>query len=349
MKALVTGANGLIGLALVRALLQRGHDVRALLRDATRGEALAGVAEHAMGDVLTGTGLDAASEGCDVVFHTAALFAYGSNVPKLHALAVDGTENVLCAAERAGVNRVVVTSSSVVFGHSEAPEPISERQLIDAAGEAPYVAAKLSQHRRALELGQSLGLDVRLACPTMTIGPTTSRLGPSNGLIVAYLADPLGCTYPGGCNLVTARDVAHGHVLIAERGDAGESYLLGGENLTWQQIHTRIAALAGIAPPRLRLNRTLSYLAATAEELRAAYKHQQPHSTREQAGMVGRYYWYLHAKVAKLGYAPAPAQEALVGTLSWLAMSPHISREVRANMHLAAEVHQYRAVQRSAP
>jgi len=281
-----------------------------------------------------------------VVFHTAALFAYGGDAPALHALAVAGTENVLRAAARAGVKRAVVTSSSVVFGHSETPAPISEGTLTDPANEPPYVAAKLSQHRRALELGDALGIDIRLACPTMTLGPTTSRLGPSNGLIVAYLADPLGCTYPGGCNLVAARDIANGHVLIAERGEAGESYLLGGEDLTWQQIHARIASLAGVSPPRLTLNRTLSYLAATAEELRAACAHEPPHSTREQAGMVGRYYWYSHAKAAKLGYAPAPAQQALVETLSWLAASPHISREVRANMHLAADIHHFRAAQR---
>jgi len=345
MRALVTGASGLIGVVLVHALSQRGHDVRALLRDATRGEMLVGAAKYAVGDVLSGAGLDAACKGCNIVFHTAALFAYGGNAQELHALAVGGTSNVLRAAARAGVKRVVVTSSSVVFGHSDTAEPIEESALIDPTGEPPYVAAKIAQHKRTLELGHSLGLDVRLACPTMTIGPTTSRLGPSNGLIVAYLADPFGCTYPGGCNLVAARDVADGHVLIAERGEAGESYLLGGENLTWQEIHTRIAALAGVAAPRLRLNRTLSYIAAAAEELRAAYVDEAPRSTREQAGMVGRYYWYSHAKAAGLGYAPAPTQEALVETLSWLAASPHIKREVRANMHLAHEVHRFRAAQ----
>ena len=346
MKALVTGATGLIGLALARALLDRGHEVRALLRHAARGEALPAMAKPMVGDVLSGAELDAACEGCDVVFHTAALFSYGGDASALHALAVGGTENVLRAAARAGVKRAVVTSSSVVFGHSEAAEAIGEGALTDPAGEPPYVAAKLVQHRRALELGSTLELDVRLACPTMTIGPTNSRLGPSNGLIVAYLADPFGCTFPGGCNLVAARDVADGHVLIAERGAAGESYLLGGENLSWQEIHARIAVLAGVAPPQLRLNRTLSYLAATGEELRAAYMDETSRSTREQAGMVGRHYWYSHAKAAGLGYAPAPAQAALVVALSWLAASPHISREVRAKMHLSAEVHRYRAAQR---
>ncbi len=209
--------------------------------------------------------------------------------------------------------------------------------------EPRYVAAKIAQHRLAEELAERLDLDVRFACPTMTIGPTHSRLGPSNGLIVAYLVDPFGCTFPGGCNLVSARDVAAGHLLIAEHGTAGDSYLLGSQNLTWRDIHSTIAELAGVAPPRVELNHSLAFLAATGEEVRAAVGGHAPLSTREQAAMVGRYYWYSHAKAAALGFAPAPARQALVETISWLAASPHITREVRAGMRLANDIYRFRS------
>jgi dihydroflavonol-4-reductase len=259
-------------------------------------------------------------------------------------VAVTGTANMLAACARMGVHRVVVTSSSVVFGQRETANCIDETAgLAGDIGEPPYVAAKIAQHRRALELAAVLKLDVRLACPTMTLGPTAGRLGPSNGLIVTYLADPFACTYRGGCNLVTARDVATGHVLIAEQGAPGEAYLLGSENLTWQQIHAAIAELAGVAPPRLELNQTLAFLAATAEELHAAIGDRIPLSTREQVSMVGRHYWYSHTKAAALGYAPVSARAALIETISWLAASSHISREIRAGMHLAADIHRFRA------
>ncbi len=353
MKALVTGAAGLIGAHLVRALLARGWQVRALVRETSRRDSLAGLpVEIAIADVLNaGRELDLACAGCDIVFHTAAHFAYsGIDAATLHATAVTGTETVLAACARMGVPRVVVTSSSVVFGHRDAATCVDEMAgLASGDGEPPYVAAKIAQHRRALELGVALKLDVRLACPTMTLGPTGGRLGPSNGLVVAYLADPFGCTYPGGCNLVAARDVANGHALIAEHGAPGESYLLGSENLTWQQIHTAIAELAGVAPPRLELNRTLTFLAATAEELRATMDGRAPLSTRGQAAMVGRYYWYSHRKAAALGYAPGPARAALIEAISWLAASPHISREVRAGMHLAADIYRFRAAARGEP
>jgi dihydroflavonol-4-reductase len=346
MKAVVTGAAGLIGTNLVRALLDHGHDVRALVRRSTRRDALAGLpVTYVVADVLRADrDLDVAIADCDIVFHAAAHFAYaGFSSKELHDTAVTGTENVLRASARTGVPKVVVTSSSVVFGHNNAGAWIDERaDLARGNDDPPYITAKIAQHRRALELADMLRLDVRLACPTMTLGPTSTSLGPSNGLVVAYLADPFACTFPGGCNLVSARDVASGHVLIAERGVRGESYLLGSQNLAWQQIHAMIADLAGVAPPRLELNRTLTFLAATAEEMRAAFSDRTPLATREQATMVGRYYWYSHAKAASLGYAPTSARNALVETISWLARSPHITREIRAGMHLGADIYRFR-------
>jgi dihydroflavonol-4-reductase len=345
MKVLVTGAAGLIGARIVRALIDHGHTVRALIRDASRCDQLL-AADWVTADLLDPTAdLEAACGGCDIVFHTAAHFAYtGVTITDLHDTAVTGTDRLLQACARAGTRRAIVTSSSVVFGYSDrATERDETAGLASGDSEAPYVRAKIEQHRRSLELGARLGLDVRLACPTMTLGPTTARLGPSNGLVAAYLADPFACTFPGGCNLVAAHDVARGHLLIAQYGAPGESYLLGSQNMTWPQIHSLIAELAGIAPPRATLTHTLAFLAATADELHAALRGRTALSTREQAQMIGRHYWYSHAKAAALGYAPSPARNALVETISWLAASPHILRETRINMHLSPDIYRFRA------
>jgi dihydroflavonol-4-reductase len=297
-----------------------------------------------------GEDLDAACAGCDVVFHTAALFSYTDDREQLHSIALTGTNAVLRACARQGVPMVVVTSSSVVFGYSDTASELSESAALASGDDEPaYVAAKIAQHRHALHLGQTLKLDVRLACPTMTIGPTNSRLGPSNGMILAYLSDPLGCTYAGGCNIVSARDVALGHLLIARQGAAGGSYILGSQNLSWRQIHGLIAELSGMPPPRLQLSHASAFLAAAAEEMRAGIAGRQPLSTREQATMVGRHYWYSHAKAAALGFAPKPAHDALVETISWLAASPHISREVRTGMRLSAEIYRFRSSAMGAP
>lgn len=343
MKALVTGANGLIGANLVRELLAQGAGVRALVRESSDLAALAGLdVEILRADVSRHPeAVGQAVAGCELVFHTAMHFSYDRRrADELLAAATHGTENLLRAAAAEGVRRVVLTSSSVVFGHSTNPVVLDESSpLASAEGEGAYVSAKIRQDALALELGKSLGLEVVAVCPTVSVGPHGTALGPSNGLIIAYLADPFRLTFPGGCNVVSTADVAAGHWLAATRGGPGQRYLLGSENLTWPALHALIAELAGVEPPQVELNHGLTYLAATAEELRARVAGRTPLSNREQAAMVGRYYWYSHAKAAAIGYRPRPARRALAEALSWLAMSPHVSRELRAGLRLHDEVY----------
>jgi dihydroflavonol-4-reductase len=345
VRIAVLGASGLIGAHVVRSAITAGHDAVAVLRPTSNLAALQGLAvptRHA--DVL-GRPDELAEKiaDADAVVHTAAMFTYSGDAAKLHDLAVRGTETVLRAAKVAGVRRIVVTSSSVVFGHTTIPRVIDETAgLADPAGEPPYIAAKIAQHRQALELAEALDLDLVLACPTMSIGPHATTLGPSNGAIVAYLSDPLRLTFPGGCNLVSARDVGAAHVMLVERAKAREAYLLGSGNLTWTDIHAFIGELTGVGGPHVELNHFLAYCAATAEELRARLAGRPALSSRQQASMIGRFYWYSHTRAATLGYAPTPVREALIEAISWLASSSHIVREVRASLRLADEIYFHR-------
>ena len=173
----------------------------------------------------------------------------------------------------------------------------------------------------------------------MSVGPHGASLGPSNGLVTSYLADPLRLTWAGGCNIASVADVAAGHLLLAERGAPGQRYVLGGENLEWREIHALIADLAGVEPPRAAASAVACYSLAVAEEARARLTGRAPLATRAEARMVGRYYWYSHARAAALGYSPRPARQALAEAIAWLAASPHVSREARAGMRLSREVH----------
>lgn len=340
MKALVTGANGLIGAHVVRALLRGGYHVRAFVRPTADLAALAALpVERHEGDVRDADAVRAAAAGCDLVIHTAVPFAYAGQVDEdLDDTATRGSSNVVAAARAAGVARVVVTSSSVVFGHRDRPDVSDESaDLAVAAGEPGYVAAKIRQDMATLQGADELGVDVVLACPTMAVGPFGTRLGPSNGIIVQYLSDPLRSTFPGGINVVAAEDVGSGHVLLAEAARPGQRYLLGGQNLTWPQAHRLIAELAGVPPPRWTATRAAAFVGATMEELRAALGGRAPLATREQATMVGRYYWYRHERAAALGYRPRDPRQALGAAVAWLAASPHIPREIRATMHVHAD------------
>lgn len=342
MKALVTGANGLIGANLLRELLRDGHEVVGLVRptgDLTYIKRLP--VRLSFGDVLDPSSLAAAAAGCDVVFHTAVHFAYWGHDPSdLARTAVDGSRNVLVAAQQAGAGRVVMTSSSVTLGASFAPEVRDEDYTAEAsAGEPAYVLAKIAQEREALDVARRLGVELVIACPTMSVGPFGTSLGPSNGVIASYLADPLRLTWAGGCNIVSVCDVARGHILLAERGVPGERYVLGSENLEWRAIHTCVAALAGVPPPGTTASAVNCYWVALAEEARAKLTGAAPLATRSQAKMVGRFYWYSHARAARLGFAPRPAVDALADALAWLAASPHLSRETRTRMRLQRSVH----------
>lgn len=349
MKTLVTGANGLVGANLVRALVGAGHEVTGLVRPTADRSAVEGLPLRlAVGDVLAADTLADAFREQDVVFHTAVAFSYWGGEPgEITRTATAGSLNVLATAAAAGVRRVVMTSSSVVLGAGYAPQIRDEdAQAEDDTGESDYVLAKIAQERAALEAAERLGVEVVFACPTMSVGGFASRLGPSNSVITSYLADPLRLTWAGGCNIASVRDVAAGHVLLAEHGEPGARYVLGGENLTWRSIHAVIAELAGVAPPAAQASALSCYAIAAAEEARAQLTGRPPLATRAQARMVGRYYWYSHSRAAALGYRPRPARNALAEALAWLAASPHVSRETRATMRLAREVHEARRARR---
>jgi dihydroflavonol-4-reductase len=361
MRALVTGATGLVGSHVVRALLQRGGAVRVLLRPSSDTSAIDGLdVERCVGDVLDPATLRAAVSGCGTVFHAAAHFSYwGLSDAELNTTALAGTSNVLEAAAAAGVRRVTVTSSSVVFGSSGEAVLRDERSVAGRDEQSlqngeqsrqndeqsrqnvlgvPYIESKIRQHHLALDRGRELGLEVVLVCPTVVVGPCAARLGPSNAVLTAYLEDPFRLTFPGGANVVSAADVGRAHVLLSAQGETGEAYIVGGENLEWPALHAMVSELCGTAGPFLTVNHTQSYVAAFVDEVRARLVDRAPATTRTQASMVGRYFWYSHAKAGALGYRPVPARAALATALSWLVASRHISREARTRLLMSGEV-----------
>lgn len=343
MKVLVTGANGLVGANLSRELLRKGYEVYAMVRRGSDLRSLEGLPVSLVyGDIFDSGSLQRACHGMHWVFHTAAVFTYfGYSSKQLHDIAVDGTASVIEACHRCGVARLVFTSSSVTMGSSKQKQLRNEACDPDREN-APYLQAKIKQEQQAFTLANSLGLEVVAVCPTMSVGAHGYKLGPSNGLIITYLSDPFRMTFPGGCNIVSIKDIARGHLLAAQQGQNGERYLLGSENLSWPQLHTIIAELCGLPPPRIELNHTASFLAATAEELACRLVGKSPLTTRDEAQMVGRYYWYSHARAAALGYQPMPARQAIIEAIAWLIGSEHVSRKLRSTLSPSREVYQAR-------
>lgn len=343
MRALVTGANSLIGSNLVRLLCNQGHSVRAFVRKTSDLRSLEDVeAELAYGDILELNSLVEAARECDLLFHAASIFSYSSNDDELLNTAKKGTINAVEAAKEVGMKRVVLTSSSVIFGSTIDPRPLDENTRVPEPDPVSYITSKIEQEKAGFERAAQLNLDMVAVCPTVCLGPYDYRLSESNAIIVNYLNDPFKATWRGGCNIVSVNDIAQGQILVAEKGNAGELYLLGSENLKWSTIHEIISELCGIQGPLMTANHTSTYIAATIHEIIGYFNKKRPLVSRSQARMVGRYYWYNHEKAASIGYKPIPARQALAKAIAWLVRSKHISKSVRSSMRLSQEVYEER-------
>jgi dihydroflavonol-4-reductase len=318
--------------------------VRAFVRPTSGLQSLDGVvAERAFGDILEVSSLIRAAQGCDVLFHVAAIFSYSRHRPdELLTVAKTGTINAIEAAKEAGVKRIVLTSTSVIYGSTLSATPLDESKRVPEPDPAPYTTSKIAQEQAGFRRAAELGIDILAACPTVCVGPHDYRLSESNAIIVNYLMDPFKATWSGGCNIVSVQDVVQGHILVAEQGQPGTHYLLGSQNLRWSTIHRAISEMCGIEGPLMTANHTSCYLAAVAQEIMSIFTNKRPLVSRAQAKMVGRYYWYRHDRAALLGYSPMPARLALAKAISWLAKSDHIPASLRSSIRLSQEVYDQR-------
>jgi dihydroflavonol-4-reductase len=330
MRALVTGATGIVGNNLVRELLDNDYEVRVLVRPASDTTSLRRLpVECWRGDILDIQSLVGVADKCSFVFHAAALFAYsGFTQEELDEIAVDGTRNIITATAHSDAERVVVTSSTVTLGSATRPVVHDERNSFEDRYPPSYTLSKVLQEKAAFEIARELGLDLVVVCPGLTVGPFDYRLSPSNATIVNYLNDPMRFTFPGGCNIVSARDVAAGHVIAALHGVAGSRYVVGGENLHWRDVHRMISALAGTFGPTYTLNNTSTYLAGAAAEMSARIMGKRPSVTRDEATMACRYYWYSSDALTRLGYSATPCEGALAEALAWLIHRSYLSESV---------------------
>jgi len=315
MRVLVTGATGLIGSAVARELLARGHAVRALLRPTSRLTHVEGTgAEIVRGDILDAASVRAALAGCDAVVHAAGTARIGSAPERLHAVNVEGAEIVLGAALEAGVSRAVLTSSTSVLGGTRRPHLADEATVADAeALGIPYFTSKVRGERAGLALARR-GLPLVVVRPSFVLGPG-DLLGSSAAIVVALACRRIPAYVDGGASFCDVRDVAKGHVEALLRGRVGEAYVLGGHNLEMREMVPRTCALAGVRPPR-RLPFSIAYAAAAAQEAWARIAGGRPGATRDLTRSAALYTFVSSAKAERdLGYAIRPFDDIVRDTL----------------------------------
>ena len=246
MKALVTGAAGFIGSNVVRALLEAGHDVRALHQPTDDLRNLRGLdVERIAGDVTERSDVERATRGCDWVFHLAAIYALWTRDPaRMRHVNVTGTRVVLEAARAAGVARVVHTSSIARFGGQGAGIRATEESefALGKTGDL-YSATKRDAHELARAFARDL--DVTIVCPTGPIGAGDVGPTPTGRLLLACVTAPVMVVADTVSNFACVEDIARGHVLAAEKGRRGEAYLLGHRDLSLQALATMASSVLG--------------------------------------------------------------------------------------------------------
>jgi dihydroflavonol-4-reductase len=313
VRALVTGAAGFIGSHVAATLAAAGAEVRGFDR-VEPAEPPAGV-EHVTGDVCDRAALERAVDGCDAVFHLAALYSYDrSDGPAMAAVNVDGTRAVLDATARGmTARRVIHTSSSATCG------PVEGRAATEEDGPPPwelaipYKRTKLEGERLALRAAEE-GVDVVVLNPTAPVGPGDRGPTPT-GKMVADVATGRARAYlaGGALNVVAVEDIAIGHHLAYERGRSGERYLLGGENLAMREVFAIVAEAAGRRPPRVPVPWPLAYAAARIAELGLGVLGRKPSLlVLDEVRLARLPMTFDDAKARReLGYRPRPAAEAL--------------------------------------
>ncbi len=251
MKALVTGGTGFVGSHVARSLAAEGHTVRVLHRPASKLTALDGMEfEHALGDILDAESLRAACDGCDWVFHVAAVADYWRSSPQAIIQAnVEGTRTVLNAARESGVRRVVFTSSAAAIGLRQDGKPAGENAMFNRSpAQFPYGYSKALAEvacREAVAAGQ----DIVIVNPVVVIGPgDLNRISGELILSVAQLGPAIPVP-PGGVAMTDVRDIARWHVRAAERGICGERYILGTVNTPHADLLAMIADVVNVPRP----------------------------------------------------------------------------------------------------
>jgi dihydroflavonol-4-reductase len=312
MRALVTGAAGFIGGHVAAALTNAGAYVVGFDRVAP-ADGL--VADVVLGDVLDPDAVRRALDGCDAVFHLAAVYSYARrDVGLMEAVNVRGTRTVLDAAARGGRSRRIVHTSSCATCGPVAGRVATEHDVpVGADLDVPYKRTKLAGEREALRAAGE-GHEVVVVNPTVPVGPGDLRPTPTGKMVLdvargrarAYLAH-------SALNVVAVEDVAAGHALAFEHGHAGERYLLGGENMEVREVFAIVARAAGLSAPRLPVPWAVAYAAARVADAASRPLGREPQLLVLDEVRAGRLPHLFDDSKARreLGYVSRPAADAL--------------------------------------
>ncbi|WP_413207342.1 hopanoid-associated sugar epimerase [Rhodospirillum sp. A1_3_36] len=331
MTVLVTGASGFVGAAVARALLARGETVRVLARATSSPRNLDRLdVEVVRGDLTDGASLSKAVQGIDGLYHVAADYRLWTLDPaSMFRANVEGSVNIIRAAAEAGAKRIVYTSSVAVLKPHADGTPADERTPTTAADMiGPYKLSKFKAEEAVRALVAETGAPVVIVNPSTPIGPGDVKPTPTGRLIVEAATGKVPAYVDTGLNVAHVDDVAMGHLLAFDRGEIGERYILGGEDMALRDILAVVARLCRRKPPRISLPHDLIVPIAWGAETwaRITRQEKEPFVTLDGLRMARKRMFFSSAKArSDLGYDHRPAERALEDAVTWFGQNGYLA------------------------
>jgi len=317
---IVTGSTGFIGNALVRELLRRGKEVRALVRSTSDISSLEGLEiEKAVWDIHNTDSLMKAFRGADTVYHLAAMI---SIMPGDWALIrntnLEGTRKVIDACLKCGVKRLVYTSSIHALKETPVGTVIDENMPFEPnSNRGEYDRSKALASLEVIEAAKD-GLDSVVVCPTGVVGPYDFRISAITQTFIDFAGSKMKMTINGAYDFVDVRDVAVGHIMAAEKGKTGQYYILSGERVTMDEMMSMLSEVSGVQPPKYKVPTWLAKTAGIFTPVYYKLANKTPRFTIYSINTLQSNSYISSEKASKeLGYNSRPVRKSIEDTFDW--------------------------------
>ncbi len=307
--------------------MERGHDVRVLLRASSSNRAIADLPlEYVTGDLREPATLVRAAEGVEQVFHVAADYRlWARHKREIYDSNVGGTKNLLAAAERAGVVRFIYTSTvaTIAVDRPALPDEMTHAGIEEMIGH--YKRSKWMAEEEVRAAARR-GFPAVIAMPTTPVGPGDWKPTPTGKIILDFLNGKMPGYVETGLNFVGVEDCAAGHLLVAGKGQTGERYLLGAENLTLKALLDTLAAITGLPAPKFKIPHRAALGVAYAETAFSRLVGREPRIPTEGV-KIAQHKMFVDCSRAgrELGFAARPVREALERAVRWYEANGYVN------------------------
>jgi len=326
MRAFVTGGTGFIGSHVVRSLLQSEYQVTALVRPSSNLGNLQGLAVDIVKGDLNNPNIWEQMRGCDYLFHVAAHYSlWQKDRELLYFDNIEGTRNILAAAQKAGIKRTVYTSSVAAIGVGKSGEIVDEtyqspvEKLVGDYKKSKFLAEQVA--RSAAKKGQ----DIVIVNPSSPIGTLDIKPTPTGDIILRFLRRQMPAYVDTGLNFIDVRDVAWGHLLALEKGRSGDRYILGNQNLSLKQLLEQLSQITNLPAPQISVPSWIPLTVAWIDEKILSPLGKTPTVPIDGVRMAQQPMYYDASKaIRELGLPQSPLNIALKDAVDWFMSNGYV-------------------------